>query len=117
MRAISSRPDMNSRTARRQSHRSRIRSRAVLNRYGMIEDADQGKQRRVGHRLIPVIENDAERRFAPHGADDGTEDDGHSQQRGKTSAEADAAERRENNQDDRSQEKANDHLGRSQFSR
>src|SRR6202163_4836086 len=93
MRAISSRPDMNSRTARRRSHRSRIRSRAVLNRYGMIEDADQGKQRRVGHRLIPVIENDAERRFAPHGADDGTEDDGHSQQRSKTSAEADAAER------------------------
>src|ERR1700687_2825309 len=118
MLAISSPPDMNSREARQRSHRSRIRSRAAVSeRNGGIEAADQGKQGRVGHRFIPVIENNAERRLAPHGADDGAEDDGHPQQRGKTSAEADAAERRENNQDDRSQEKANDHLGRSQFSR
>jgi hypothetical protein len=83
----------------------------------MIEDADQGKQSRVGHRLIPVIKNYVERWFALHGADDGAEDGGHPQQRGKTSAEPDAAERGENNQDDCSQEKANEHLGRSQFSR
>jgi hypothetical protein len=83
----------------------------------MIEDADQAKQRAVGHRLIPMIESDPERSLAPHKADDRTENDGHPQQRGKASAEADAAERRENNQDHRSQEKANQHLGRTQFSR
>jgi hypothetical protein len=118
MPAISSRLDMNSRQTRQRSHRSGIRSReAVSNRDGVIEDAEQGKQGRVGHRLIPVIENDAERRLAPHGADNGAEDDGHPQQRGEASAEADAAERGKNNQDDRSQEKANQHLGRSQFLR
>ena len=82
-----------------------------------MEDADQGEQGRVGHRFIPVIENRIERRLALHGADDGAEDDGHRQQRGKASAEADAAERGENNQDAHSQAKANQHLGRSQLSR
>ena len=58
----------------------------------MIEAADQGKQGRVGHRLVPVIESGAERLLAPHGADDGAEDDRHPQQRGKASGEADAGE-------------------------
>ena len=99
---ISSRSDMNSRETRQRSHKSRIGSReAVSDRDGMIEAADQGKQGRISHRLIPVIEDDAERWLAPHEADDGAEDDGHPQQRGKASAEADAAERGENNQDAR----------------
>jgi hypothetical protein len=83
----------------------------------VIEDTDQGKQGRVSHRLIPVVENDAERLFVLHGADDGAENDGHPQQRGEASAEADCAKGGENNQDARSQEKANQHLGRPQFSR
>src|SRR5260370_13044826 len=67
---ISSRPDMNSRAAGRRSHRSRIRSReAVSERNGGIEAADERKQRRVGHGLIPVIENAAERRPTPLPAD------------------------------------------------
>src|SRR5260370_1940278 len=115
---ISSRPDMNSRAAGRRSHRSRIRSReAVSERNGGIEAADEGKQRRVGHGLIPVIENAAERRLTPHAADDGAEDDRHPAPGGQASAEADAAQCRENNQDDRSQQKASDHLGSSQFTR
>jgi hypothetical protein len=64
-----------------------------------------------------VIEDSVERRLAPHGADDGAKDGGHPQQRGKASAEADTAKRGENNQNEYSQAKANDHLGRSQFSR
>jgi hypothetical protein len=64
-----------------------------------------------------VIESRAERGLAPHDAEHGAEDDGHPQQRAKASAKTDAAERGENNQDDRSQEKPNEHLGRSQFSR
>src|SRR5664280_101675 len=110
---ISSRPDMNSREKGQRSHRSRIRSReAVSTRDGVIETADQRKQSRVGHRLIPVIENRAEWRLALDDADDGAEDDGHPQQRGEASAEADAGERREDNQKDHSQAKANEHLGR-----
>src|ERR1700676_5472362 len=80
---ISSWPDMNSRAAGPRSHKRRIRppqtSAAVSNRDEVIEAADQGKQCRIGHRLIPVIENDVERRLAPYGADHGTEDDGHPQ--------------------------------------
>jgi hypothetical protein len=64
-----------------------------------------------------VIENGVERRLAPHGADDGAEDSGHLQQRGKTSAEADVGERGENDQNAHSQAKANEHLGRSQLLR
>ena len=64
----------------------------------MIEAANQGKQSRVGHRFIPVIENFAEWRLSPHDADDGAENDGHPQQRGKTSAEADAGESSEDGQ-------------------
>src|SRR6188472_484549 len=57
--AISSRPDMNSRAARRRSHRSRIGSRAVSNLSRGTEAADQGKHGRVRHRLIPAIESAA----------------------------------------------------------
>src|ERR1700731_4684836 len=118
MSPISSRPDMNSRAAARRSHKSLIGSRkAVLGRGGVIEAADQGKQRRIGYRFVPVIENRAERRLPPHGADDGAEDDRHPQQRGKTTAEADAGEGREDDQNAHSQEKASEYLGRSQFAR
>jgi hypothetical protein len=78
----------------------------------MIEAADQGKQGRVGRGFIPVIENAAEQGLALDDADDGAEDDRHPQQRDKTSAEADAAKRGENNQNGHSQAKANEHLGR-----
>src|SRR3984893_2416985 len=115
---ISFRLDMNSRATQQRSHRSRIRScLPVSNRESAIEDAYQGKQGSVGHRLIPVIENYVERRLAPHRADDSAEDDRHPQQRDKASAEADAAKRCENSQNDHSQAKANDHLGRSQVVR
>ena len=117
MLSMSSRPDMNSREKGQRSHRSRIRPReAVSNRDGVIEKADQRKQSGEGHGLIPVIENRAERRLALHRADDGAEDDGHPQQRGKTSAEANAAKRSENDQNDHSQAKANERPGRFQFS-
>src|ERR1700716_736582 len=115
---ISSLPDMNSRATGQRSRKSRIRSlEAVSNRDGLIEAADQGKQRRVGHRFIPVIESYVEWTLALHAADDHAKDRGHPQQCGKTSAEADAAKRGENDQNDHSQAKTNEHLGRSQFSR
>src|ERR1700722_6816534 len=115
---ISSWPDMNSRAAGPRSHKRRIRPyAAVSNRDEVIEAADQGKQCRIGYRLIPVIEDDGERRLAPYGADHGTEDDGHPQERGKASAEADTAKRCKDDQDDHSQAEANDHLGRSQLLR
>jgi hypothetical protein len=60
--------------------RRRMVSReATSNRDGVTEAADQRKHGRVGHRFVPVIEDDVERRLAPHGADDGAEDDGHPQ--------------------------------------
>ena len=109
---------MNSRAAGRRSHRSRIRSReAVSERNGGSEAADEGKQSRVGHRFIPVVESAVERRLAPHDADDGAEDGRHAQQCGKASAEANAAKRCEENQDDHAQTEANDHLGRCQLLR
>jgi len=118
MSPISSRLDMNSRATQQRSHRSRIRSGlAVSNRDGVIEDAYQGKQGSIGHRLIPVIENHVERRLAPHGADDGAEDGRHPQQRGKACTEADAAKRCKKRQNEHSQAKASNHLDRSQLSR
>jgi hypothetical protein len=83
----------------------------------MIAAADQSKQSRERYRLVPVVENDAEWLFALYGADDGAEDNGHPQQRGEASAEAYCAKRSKNNQNAHSQAKANEHLGRSQFSR
>src|SRR5665811_2313021 len=81
---ISSGADMNSRATGQRSHKRRIGLReAVSDRDGMIEAGDQGEQRRVGHRFIPVIESGAERLLALHDADDGAEDDRHPQQRGK----------------------------------
>jgi hypothetical protein len=62
-----------------------------------------------------VIEHGVQQRLASHSADDGAEDCGHPQQRGKAPAEANAAEICENDQNNHSHEKANDHLGRSQF--
>ena len=82
----------------------------------MIEDAYQRNHGHVGYRLIPVVKNDIEWRLAHHGADDGAESDGHPQQHGKAPAEVAAAERSENDQDAHSQAKADEHLGRSQFS-
>src|SRR6266852_3301204 len=64
-----------------------------------------------------MIENCVERKLALHRADDGAQDSGHPQQRGEASAESDAAKRGENNENDQSQAKANQHLGRSQFLR
>jgi len=117
MRQISSRPDMNSRAARWRSHKGRIRSRAVSGWNSVIEDADQGERRSIGDRFIPVVENSAEWRFALEGADDGADEDGHPQQRAEASAEAEAAKRRENDQNAHSQAKANEYLGRAEFSR
>ena len=118
MRQISSGAGMNSRATGQRSHKRRIGSReAVSGRDGMIEAVDQGEQRRVGHRFIPVIESGAERLLAPHGADDGAEDDRHPQQRGKAFGKADAGEGSEHDQNAHSQDKANEHLGRFQFSR
>ena len=77
----------------------------------MIEAADQSKQSRERSRFIPVIENGVERRLALHRADDGAEDDGHPQQPGEASVEANAAKRSKNNQNARAQAKANEHLG------
>jgi len=65
----------------------------------MTEAADQGKHGRIGHRFIPVVERGAERWLAPHGADDGAEDDRHPQQRGETAGEADAGEGGKGEQD------------------
>ena len=83
----------------------------------MIEDADQAKQGRVGRRLIPMIENDIAAGLAPDRADDRAEDHGHPQQHGQASNKAGAAKRGESNQDARSQDEANERLGRPQFSR
>lgn len=118
MSSISSRPNMNSRAAPLQSHRSRIRLRGpqCLNRDGVVESADQAAQCRVGHRFIPVIEGCVERSLALDGADDGAEDSGHPQQRGEASAEANAAECGKTSQNDDSQAEPNDDLGRPQFS-
>ena len=69
----------------------------------------------MGHRFIPVVENGTECRLALHARYGGAKDGGHAKQRGKASAEADAAKRGENHQSDHSQAKANEHLGRSQF--
>src|ERR1700738_741409 len=117
MRPISSRPDMNSRATGWRSHKGRIRSRAVSGWNSVIEDADQGERSSIGDRFIPGVENSAEWRLALHGADDGAEDDGHEQQRAEASAEADAAERGKNHQNAHPQAKANEHLGRAEFSR
>src|SRR5258708_12134278 len=118
MPAISFRPDMNSRQARQRPHKSRIsRRKAVSNRDGVIEAADQREQGGIRYRLIPVVENCAEQPLALDGADGGAEDDRHPKQRGKTSAEADAAKCRKNDNDDHAQGEPNDHPGRSQFLR
>ena len=83
----------------------------------VIEDADQRKQRRVAKHLVPMIESRAEWRLTLDGTDDGTEDDGHQQQRGETPAEADAGEGGESAKDDHAQAKANERPGRRQFLR
>src|SRR3981081_4321419 len=111
---ISSGPDMNSSAARLRSHRGRIRA---SNHGGLVEPADQRKQCSVGNGLVPVVECSVEWRLAPHGADDSAEGEGRPQQWGKAWAEADAAKGGENHQNDDSQTKANQHLGRSEFSR
>ena len=82
-----------------------------------MEAPDQSKQGRVGHRLVPVIENGAERRLASDEADDGAEDDGHPQQRDQASAKADAGEGGEDDQNAHAQAKADEYLGRSQLTR
>src|SRR5664279_1325207 len=88
MRPISSGADMNSRSTGRRSHKRRIGSlETVSDRNGMIEAGDQGKQGRVGHGFIPVIESGAERLLALRDADHGAEDDRHPQQPGEASAE------------------------------
>ena len=115
---ISSGADMNSRATGQRSHKRRIGSReAVSDRDGMIEAGDQGEQRRVGHRFIPVIESGAERLLALHDADDGAEDDRHPRQSGKASIKSDAAERGKSNQNDHSHTKANEYLDRYQLFR
>jgi hypothetical protein len=115
---ISSRPDMNSRDMRRRSHRSCIRSReAVSDRDRVVESARQCGQSSVGSRFVPMVENCAERSLAPHYAYDDTKDGRHPQQRCDTSSKADAAKRGKSDQNDHSYAKANEYLGRSQFSR
>jgi hypothetical protein len=114
---ISAQPDMNSRATQQRSHRSRIRSPVVSKWSSLAEPTDQAAQRRIGHRFIPVIKDRVERSLAPHGAYDGAEDRRHPQQRRKASAEANAAKRCEENQNDHAQTEANDHLGRCQLLR
>ena len=62
----------------------------------MVEDTDQSQDGRIGDHLVPMIETGSERRLVPHCAGNGTEDDGHPNQRGKSLAEADAGGRGEN---------------------
>ena len=64
-----------------------------------------------------MVENRVEWRLAPRRADDGAEDRGHPQQCDEASAESDAAERRESDENGHAQEKANQHLDRFQFLR
>jgi len=120
---------MNSRASGLRSHKRGVKVRtwhdcptAPLNwsegaKADIAEAMDQAEQRGIGHRLVPMIEHAVERSLAPHDADDGTQRDGHPQQRGEAAGKADAAERGENDQNDHSQGKANDHLRRSQFLR
>ena len=109
---------MNSRAATRRSHRSRIRPReAVSNRYSMVEPADQAAQRRVGHGFVPVVESGIERLFMLERREHRAQDGRHPQQRGKTSAKADAAKGRENHENDYSQTEASDNLGRFELGR
>src|SRR5260370_12933639 len=84
---ISTRPDMNSRATGERSHRRRIRSPAASKCSSLVQSAGQAAKSRIGHHLIPVIENYVERRLAPHGPDDGAEDSPHPHQSGKPSAE------------------------------
>src|SRR5258708_15691026 len=91
MPAISFRPDMNSRQARQRSHKSRIsRRKAVSNRDGVIEAADQREQGGIRYRLVPVVEDCAEQPLALDDPQHGPEDDRHPKPRNKTTA-ADAA--------------------------
>src|SRR5712664_2604423 len=64
-----------------------------------------------------MVENIVEWRLTPHHPYDGAEDRRHPQQRRKASAEANAAKRCEENQNDHAQTEANDHLGRCQLLR
>jgi len=114
---ISSQPDMNSRATQRRSHRSRIRSPVVSKWSSLVEPADQAAQRRIGHRFIPMVKNIVEWRLTPHHPYDDAEDRRHPQQRRKASAEANAAKRCEENQNDHAQTEAHDHLGRCQLLR
>src|SRR6266849_7195219 len=114
---ISAQPDMNSRATQQRSHRSRIRSRVVSKWSSLVESTDQAAQRRIGHRFIPMVENIVEWRLTPHHPYGDAEDRRHPQQRRKASAEANAAKRCEENQNDHAQAEANNHLGRCQLLR
>jgi len=103
---------MNSRLAKRRSHRSRISPRDVVSdRDGVVETADQAAQRCVSHHLIPVVERGIERGLAFERCQDGAQDGGHPQQCAKASIEADAAERGKDDQHDHPRAETNDHLG------
>jgi len=109
---------MKSRAARRRSHRSRIRPReAVSNRHSMVEAADQAAQRRIGHGFVPVVESGIERLFMLQRREHRAQDGRHPQQRRKTSAKADAAKGRKNQENDYSQAEASDYLGRFELGR
>src|SRR5260370_37588189 len=90
-------PDMKSSVTRRRSHRSRM-SQAPLKR--LVEAVYQHENGGIGDRFIPLIELGIERTLAPDDGDAGAEDGGHPQQGGQAPAEADAAEHRENHQDE-----------------
>jgi hypothetical protein len=109
---ISADADKNSRPTGRRSHRSRIKPKSAASN-GAIEPADKAAQRRISHRFVPVIEDAFERFFTLEGGQHRTQNRRHPEQHGQAPAEADAAERGENDQDGQPQAEAGDHVNRS----
>jgi hypothetical protein len=79
MPSISTRADMNSRAARRRSHRRGIKQCDVSNRGNRRVPADQAAEGGVRHHFIPVIEIVVERKLALHARGDGAKEGGHPQ--------------------------------------
>ena len=77
MPSISTRADMNSRAARRRSHRRGIKPCDGSNRDSGGVSADQAAKGRVSHHFIPVIEIVVERKLALHAGGDGAKEGGH----------------------------------------
>jgi hypothetical protein len=123
---------MNSRARRVRSHKEGVKVGTLRRAYDrtteflsrsegakaeVAESMNQAEQRGAGQCFIPMIENAIERALALDDGDNDAEDDRHRQQCGNAAGKAEAAERREESEDDHSQAKADEHLRRSHFLR